>query len=249
MGIIKKAYNSKTWKGVRKFTGDRYGRFNRKSSTFGYNIPKIVSDVKTLGDMINAEKKRIEVVSGLYYVAQNYNVTGSGHNVTDITPVVPQGITYNTRNGSSIKLHSTVMKFNMVQQSQQNTDLRVKIYIFRTKGIPTAFNIANLLDVNPFNNRYDFNSSRNIDKMPQFQILSIRNITIKGDTVGSQTNQKDFMIAWKHKGDSHIRYDKDTFTVTKGQIYMVMVANNGDYGTPQSGVQIQHTLKHFYYDN
>ena len=56
MGIIKSAYNSKVWKGVRKVTGDRYGRYNSKSKSLGYNIPKIVSDVKALGTMINAVK-------------------------------------------------------------------------------------------------------------------------------------------------------------------------------------------------
>lgn len=249
MGIIKQAYNSKVWKGVRKVTGDRYGRFNSKSKTLGYNIPKIVSDVKALGTMINAEKKRQETSTGLYYVAQNLNLTSSGHSTTDLTPVISQGVTYNTRNGSSIKLHSTVMKFQMIQQANQVTDMRVKIYIFKTTGIPSAFNIANFLDVNPFNNRYDFNSSRNIDKMPQFKILQVKNVKIKGDAVANVPNQIEFMIAWKHKGDSHIRYDKDTNVVTKGQIYMVMVADNGDYGTPNSGVTVQHTLRHFYYDN
>lgn len=249
MPILNDAYNSKIWKGVRKVTGDRYGRYNGKSSSLGYNIPKIVSDVKALGAMINAEKKRLEVVSPQYFVAQNLNLTNSGHNITDITPVVSQGVTHNTRNGSSIKLHSTIMKFQMVQQANQVADLKVKIYIIRTTGLPTGFNIANFLDVNPFNSRYDFNSSRNIDRMTMFKIVQTRTITVKGDTATGAVNTKEFMIAWKHKGDSHIRYDKDTNIVTKGQFFMIMVADNGDYGTPQSGVTVQHTLRHFYYDN
>ena len=57
-------------------------------------------------------------------------------------------------------------------------------------------------------------------------------------------------MAWKHKGDSHIRYDKDTNVVTKGQILMIIVADIGDVGAAsQTGVGVQNTTRHFYYDN
>jgi hypothetical protein len=58
------------------------------------------------------------------------------------------------------------------------------------------------------------------------------------------------MIAWKHKGDSHLRYDKDSNSLTKGQFFMICVADNGDIATAvQTGVGIQYTARHFYYDN
>lgn len=248
MGIIGKAYNSKVWKGVRKATGDRYGRYNPKGSTLGYNIPKIIQDVKTIGSMVNAEKKRIEQQPGQFLVGQ-YNNGASGHVVSDMTPIIPQGITIATRNGASIKLHSTVMKFQFTQQVNCITTLRLKVYIVKVVGPTVTPNIANFLDINPFTNAYDINSSRNIDKMVGFKILKVQNVSLKADNISSENAKMEFMIAWKHKGDSHIRYDKDTNTVTKGQILMFLVADNGDFGTLQTAGGVQHTTRHFYYDN
>ena len=250
MGFIKKAYNSTVWKGVRKATGDRYGRFDKKGSTFGYNIPKIVQDIKTIGSMVNAEKKRIEQNVGQVLVGQ-YNTAGvSGHYISDITPIVPQGITIATRNGASIKLHSSVMKFQVAQQTNCITTMRLKVYIVKVIGPPVTPNIANFFDINPFTGAYDINSSRNIDKMVGFKILKVQSVTLKADNISSENSKMEFMMAWKHKGDSHIRYDKDTNTVTKGQILMIIVADIGDSGAVlQTGVGVQNTTRHFYYDN
>ena len=249
MGFVKKAYNSKVWKGVRKFTGDRYGRFNKKGKTFGYNIPKIVQDIKTIGSMVNAEKKRIEQNVGQVLVGQ-YNTVGvSGHYIADITPIVPQGITIATRNGASLKLHSSVMKFQMAQQSNCITTMRIKVFIIKVIGPTVTPNIANFFDINPFTNAYDVNCSRNIDKMVGFKILKVQNATLKADSIATEASKMEFMMAWKHKGDSHIRYDKDTNTVTKGQLLMIIVADTGDVGPASlTGVGIQNTTRHFYYD-
>ena len=248
MGFIQKAYNSKVWKGVRKATGDRYGRFDKKGSTFGYNIPKIVQDIKTIGSMVNAEKKRIEQNVGQVLVAQSNNGV-SAHYISDITPIIAEGITYNTRNGSSIKLHSSVMKFQVAQQANTITTMRLKVFIIKVVGPTVTPNIANFFDVNPFTGYYDINSSRNIDKMVGFKILKVQNVVLKADSVTGEPSKMEFMMAWKHKGDSHIRYDKDTTTVTKGQIIMIIVADSGDVGTPLTGVGVQNTTRHFYYDN
>jgi hypothetical protein len=250
MGILTKAYNSKPWKAVRKVTGDRYGRFNSKSSTLGYNIPKIVSDVKTLATMVNAEKKRIEVQPGQFLLAQSNTTLASGHVLLDLTPTIAQGITYNTRNGSSVKLHSSVMKFQVSQQTNFTSKMKIKIYIVKVIGAPIFLDTGKFLDPNPFTTFYDFNSSRNIDKMSQFKVITTRNYTVQPDNIAGQNNKLEFMIAWKHKGDSHLRYDKDSNSLTKGQFFMICVADNGDIATAvQTGVGIQYTARHFYYDN
>lgn len=248
MKIIKKAYNSKVWKGVRKFTGDRYGRFNSKGKTFGYNIPKIVQDIKTIGSMVNAEKKRLEQNVGQILIGQQNNGV-SAHYISDITPIVPQGITIATRNGASIKLHSSVMRFQVAQQANTITTMRLKVYIIKVVGPTITPAIANFLDVNPFTGFTDINSQRNIDKMVGFKIMKVHNVVLKADSVAGEPSKMEFMMAWKHKGDSHIRYDKDTNTVTKGQILMVIVADSGDVGIPLTGVGVQNTTRHFYYDN
>ena len=250
MGIIKKAYNSKVWKGVRKFTGDRYGRYDKKGATFGYNFPKMAQDIKTIGSMVNAEKKRIEQNVGQVLVGQYNGVGVSGHYISDITPIVPQGITIATRNGASIKLHSSVMKFQVAQQANTITTMRLKVFIIKVIGPTITPNIANFFDINPFTNAYDINSSRNIDKMVGFKILKVQNVTLKADNLATENSKMEFMMAWKHKGDSHIRYDKDTNNVTKGQILMIIVADTGDViNTSSTGVGIQNTTRHFYYDN
>ena len=247
MTFIKKAYNSKVWKGVRKFTGDRYGRFNKKGKTLGYNIPKIIADVKKVATMVNAEKKRIEQNVGQVLVGQ-YIGAASGHYLADITPIIPQGITHTTRNGSSIKLHSSVMKFQLAQQANCITTFRIKVQVIKVIGAPITPNIANILDINPFTNSYDINSSRNIDKMIGFRIIKTKYITLKADSVTGEAAKTEFMMAWKHKGDSHIRYEKDTNTVTKGQFLILIVADTGDTVAQTAG-GIQNTTRHFYYDN
>lgn len=220
----------------------RYGNRNGLST--------LVRDVGYLKSMVNAEKKRqdVSVVSGT--VAQ-FATAASGHYLNDITPIIPQGVTYNTRNGASIKMHSMILKFKFQQQSATINPLRFKIQVYARVGPTTAANIASMFDSNAFvaGSIYDYNSNRNPDSFPNFKLIATRKRTLIGDNISTQTEISDITIPIKFgKKGRHVRYDKDSNSHQTGQLFLVILADSGD-GNANTGCIFGYSQRVFYYDN
>lgn len=262
-------------KGVAKRAGqvalsaakERYGTFTDPK------LANIWKDVMMLKSVINSEKKRIRIASASQQAVSQVNANASGHWALDVTPQPAQGITMSTRNGASIKLHSSYMKFQFYQQTANVHPMRLKLYIIEVRGdpIPAAtaageFFAANqwIAAQNSFIAIRDYNSQRNPDYFRDYRVLAQKGFTLKADNYNGQTMIKDIVVKLKYnrgKGH-HVRFDSDTTTVTQGQLVAFIVADsgnqNGSTGSTLNGIPIaavltgatfNYDLQHYFYDN
>ena len=246
---------------------------NRYGTLKDPKMANILSDIAFLKGIINAEKKRINIVnSGAVALGQVIG-NASGHFALDITPTPSQGATISTRNGSSLKLHSLFAKFQFNQLTNTNHPARLKLYVVQVLGspqlpanIPNQFFMGNRWIAN--NNVgspqiFDYASERNPDYFGQYKVLLTRNIYIQPDSLSGQTMLKDVQIRMKfNRGKGHhIRYNADTNTVANGQLILIITCDSGNAGGTAStlaGVQIQgastaygvnYDIMEYYFDN
>jgi len=263
-----KKYARKAWKVVKKVTGDRYGRGWKQISTKG--IPQMVKDINYLKQAINSEKLRFVIASsatspiGVGQIKAN----APGYFTTDITPTPSQGDGYNNRTGSSIKLHSTNMRFCFTEQNATATTLRFKIFIFKPKmdTLP-ATAVSEIFNANPFTGFIDYNSTRNPDYFKDYQLVRFKRVTIPMNpaSLTGQVGVREARVGLKYKSH-HVRWDKNTSIITGGQLIMVVFCDTGNDGavTPtvapynsqtvpmqnaSSGAFMMYNIEHFYYDN
>lgn len=260
---IKKAIKRvarKTKNTVKWLAKKRYGTFKKPKYV------NLVSDVAKAAIMLNAEKKRFLNTSATPVPVGQVNINSSGNIVQDITPVMVQGVTYNTRNGASIKLTSAFFRFQFYQQGSRSSAMRIKMYFIRVKGSPqtTTEVQSQFLQTNPFvsGSIYDLNSNRNPDFFNQYEVLRTKSIYLKDDNTTNDIVIKDIKVGMKFGKGHHVRFDKDSNTVTQGQLILYIVADSGNISTttgstisniPISGIStgalfnFNHTF--YYYDN
>lgn len=264
----RKSWNkSKLGSTVNRVTGNRYGRGFKQIATKG--VPQMARDIIKLKSMINAEKKNIDLYSAnsLQTVGQ-LNGNSSGFYTLDITPVPTQGTTYSTRNGASIKLSSSFMKFQFYHQTSTVAPVKLKLYIIQTKMTQTNLTtfVQGMFLYNRFlstTNIYDFNSMVNPDYFGLYKILRTKTILIPGDQISGVNMIKDINIAhkWNRTKGHHIRYAGDTNTVLNGQVFLLIFSDSGNISgtastiTPvpiqsaTTGINFNYDIKHYYYDN
>lgn len=228
-------------------------------------LPKLMSDVLTLKKMINAEKKANNGQLFNNSVAQ-VNGNSSGHQSYDVTPLISQGVTGQTRNGNSVKIHSMVFKGQVLQQSANHHQGKLKFQIFLNKGTPftswTSGDVTNILAPNPINTVYDFNSNRSMDTFKNWQLIKTKIINIKQDNYSGVQGWADFVIPIKFKS-YHVKYDdNNTNAITNGQLIMVVTADSGNRNTStasslpdipvtaiNTGFDVKVFQQYWYYDN
>lgn len=267
--FVKRA-GRKAWKAIKKVTGDRYGRGWKQISTKG--IPQMVKDINYLKSAINSEKLRFTLNTSQTAPTAIGQINGNavGYHGQDITPTPSQGDGYNNRTGSSIKLHSSNLRFMFVEQANTMSDLRFKVMLFEVKGKPTtAATAANeIFQANPFTGIIDYNSTRNPDYYKDYKLLRIRHakIPMNPASLVGQTGIKEIRVGMKYKS-RHVRWDKNTSVVTSGQIIMFVFCDSGNCETTAStlvspynntsipvkgvltGGLLNYYIDHFYYDN
>ena len=236
---------------------------NPQTVSTGLSLAKVAYDVARLASMVNAEKKRLDIsISGIPVGQVNINATGSL--VADITPAPAQNVTYNGRVGSSIKLHSSFMQFQLWSQSLSVSEMRGKIEIFIVKGTPQALPgiINSIYEANTFSTVVDYNSERNPDYYGQYLRIYSKKFYLKQESQNNQTAVTSFKIPMKYfrgKGH-HIRYDKNTSSITDGQMVLCVTMDAGNIAASASsltvpvtiatsGALLSYDIKHYYYDN
>lgn len=232
-----------------KFTKQRYGTWKNPK------LMNVVKDIKMLKDVINAEKKRLTItppspVEGQTFVPQRVAQVDyllSGHYFYDLTPKPEQGITYDTRNGSSIKLHSSYIKiqFSQMVLGGFQCPMKLKVFLIQVLGTPQDDLVAftrKILQPNPFvrdaggstTDVRDYQSSWNPDTFGLFKVLSSRTCWIPPDIgATSQNNIRNCELKMKYnKGKGHhVRFDKNTQEITHGQLFLLIVADSGNLNT------------------
>lgn len=257
---------SSTWNKVTKFV--------RKNATARNlsRVVRVVKDVAYLKSMINAEKKRLDIVSNSSLALGQVNANASGQYTMDITPIAPENDTFSGRSGSSIKLHSSYMKFQFWQMSSGVNPTKGMIYLVQVKGAPQtpATFAGNMFMPNQWISLQnsvpllDINSELNPDYFGTYRILKKQRFYVKQDSLGNQHIPVNVTIPMKYyrgKGH-HIRFTGDSNTVVDGQLVMIILVDNGNasitgasslVGIPvqsgATGLYFQYDIKHYYYDN
>jgi hypothetical protein len=261
MGIYRKVR-----KAIRK-AGQRYkAKAGGRQSTGGVRVMKMAKDILYLKSVLNPEKKRFTGGASDIAIGQVNGNTDGGY-FADTTPTPAQGITYDTRNGASIKLHSSMYHFQFTQQVGVVADLKLIVEFFVITGEPyTGFTFRNERFLpNPFiagGDIRDYNTLTNPDNYQKGKCIARRYITIKQDATGSVKNLTDLKIPILHnKGQGHhIRFNKDTQTIESGQMYLMIRADRGNIGAVSTlsgipdvnintGVNMAINVVHYFYDN
>lgn len=261
---FKRLYNSKAGKSIRTATGNRYGRGAKEIISKG--LPQLYKDVMMLKSTINAEKKFIDQVFSNNIAQLSANT--SGFIIGEITPIPTEGITRSTRNGASIKLHSTHMQYQIIPQTSFKGPLKLKIMFIQVIGAPTtSYNpfVYNIFNNNAFVSPsiVDYNSTLNPDAFGTYRILRTFYTTVAPQTETGQIPIKTGTIGMKYnrgKGH-HIRFAGDTNVLADGQIVMILLCDTGNSSSSAStstgvatqtaltGITVQMATRHYYYDN
>lgn len=266
------AYGKMYRRAVKKSGTKKYARKFYKVTGLANPIKKgrisstrIAKDVAMLKKMINAEKKETSEQTYTFDVAQ-VNFNNNGYKTYDVTPIISQGVTGQTRNGNSVKLHSMVFKGQLLQQSNNHHQGKVKIEFFLNKGTPFApwsdTDLPNIYNANTLNTIHDINSTRATDTFKNWIKVGSKTLSVKQDNYSGVQGWRDFVIPLKFKS-YHLKYDDgNTNAIRNGQLIMVVLADSGNSnGTNLStitnipvtailtGFRVVMTQKTWYYDN
>lgn len=234
---------------------------------YAYTAAKIAQ----MASMINAEKKR-NILSGSTIFVGQLNGNTNGYYAFDCTPAPAEGVTSITRNGNSIKLSSSFMRFQFSQQSAVTNPIKIRIRMDLVKGTPqTPGNWpATVLSPNPFvtgGNIIDYNSNTNPDYYGTLQTIFSRSYTLKQDQITGGNTILDVSIPLKYfKGKGHhVRFGSDAaIASSEGQLILFITMDNGNMsatvpttlgGLPlngqgiNTGVYMSYNIIHYFYDN
>ena len=260
-----KKYIRKGVKNVKKLARKRY-----QTKTGGLRWKQVIADVNMLKNTINAEKK----VYNMYVqnaVLGQVNGNSNGHYILDITPIPAQGATSITRNGASIKHHSSHFQMQFAQQSASISPINIRVYLIRTvgvayssvSGVPATF-----MDPNPFisggANIYDYNASRNQDYFKTYKVLRTLEYKLAADTASSQVQIRTVKFGMKYSDElNHVKFTADGATTpASGQLLLFITCDAGNCSTStastltgvpvtavNTGLSLQYNINHYFYDN
>lgn len=180
-----------------------------------------------LKNMVNAEKKMIDNTLLTTTVGQcKINATGAIYQ--DITPVIAQGDGYNARNGRSLKFCGMQLRLQLHQQASVHDGAKFTLYVVIPEDpIPLAQSLLEFFDNDVITGIVDYNSNRNPDFMKNYKIIAKKTMTIRPDNYsGAPQVVRDYQFNLKL--NHHLRYDKNTSTVTEGSMYLFVVCNTGN---------------------
>lgn len=234
------------------------------------NIGQMASDVMMLKKLVNAEKKHTTLSGNALSVGQ-FSGNVAGYYGLEITPTPSAGVSEIQRNGTSIKLVSSFMKFQFVAQSALVNRTRLKVMIIQTSGqYISSINawIADRFKANPFitgGSIIDYNSAWNTNTYGGFRVIRTKYITLQPDANSGETNIQTVNLGIKYnKGKgTHIRYQSGTNTPANTQLFMIVMADTGNANSVtatsgftgiaqtavNTGVNWQYYATHYYIDN
>lgn len=263
---FKKAYYGKNAARKRKNTVKAVKK-GIKYAKQGYAL---ATQVAKMAQMINAEKKRYTLTTTGSGISQCYGATSAGYLINDITPVPAQGTTSVTRNGASIRLHSSLFKMQIFHQSATTAPMKIQMYIVKIKGpyqVASTW-ITNAFQLNPFVLNagspaiIDINSNFNPDYFSGFQIIQKKTLYIPVDSYSGVQTIKTYNIPLRYK-NHHVRFQADgSSTPSIGQIFLVLLADSGNSSgvtastltnvpvtAVNTGCLVDYQIQHYFYDN
>lgn len=262
------------WKKFAKKVARKVGRAVRKRY-YGkgkLNVARIAKDVQMVKNLINVEKKRLEVANtiGTPVTLGQVNGNTSGAQIIDITPLITAGTGNDSRTGNVVKMTSFYHRFQIGQQGNNTKQGRIIIEYWKVKGnnLPaTSATLEKLFNNNVFmtggvgGSYIDYQSSRNPDYFSDFIPIAKKVVYMKADSTSGDLVNQTFAIAKKF--NHHIRYDPGTTNVISGQILMTIRCDVGNRSTTtaytdtgaviegaiSSGYTLQYNYIYYYVDN
>lgn len=169
--------------------------------------------------------------------------TIGGWTAIDITPHPQEGNTFSTREGSSINLMSSFMRFQFSQQSSNTlTPIRIRMVILHTLGAPDVTALTTMTNwylnsalpngsaINSNNGIIDFNSNVSPDYRGQYRKIYEKTTTLHQDSVATGLQVREHQIKLKYnKGLGHtVRFVQNAQVITGGQLTLLLTADAGN---------------------
>lgn len=270
-----KKFAKKTVTAGKRFVKKRYNIGKGKKG--GLNVGALAKDVASLAMMINAEKKVYSITAGNQLASQavaqvTTNTTGS--RIYDITPLISQGATADTRNGDSVKFVSAYFQFMVSQQTATSVGNKVSIELWHYNGgspISETDALNALYQPTVFSSVIDYQSSRNIDRLGDFRIIRKMVVSLPAEQTSGVNVVKYVKMPIKfNKGKGHhVRYVGATITNNpltdivngRSQLFLVYRAESGNRNLTTAstlnipiqavatGLIVQASYSMYYYDN
>lgn len=256
-----------------KYVKNRYGFGKNKA----INTGAIAKDVARLAMMINAEKKIYSITAQNQLASQavgQCTANNTGTRIYDITPLLEQGITANTRNGDSVKFVSAYMQFCVSQQTSTAIANKCSIELWHYNGgspIAEADALTALYQPTVFSTVIDYQSARNIDRLGDFRLIRRMVVSVPGEQLSGNNSVKYINMPVKfNKGKGHhVRYVGPNITNNpltdivngRSQLFLVYRAESGNRNLSTAstlnipiqavatGLIVQASYSMYYYDN
>lgn len=245
-------------KKVVKATGKQLKRRYFKKATPSLNnlrINQVAKDVAVLQSLVNAEKKRVEEPSDqIYTVGQlGLNLNSSGFIIKRAVFEMPEGTGHRERNGNSIKCHSYHMDIRVKSLNSINMN-RMKFYLVKMREPQqhTTINdiVSKFLLPSAFNGKYDYMSPRNYEHYNDFEVIGMKNIYLKPDSITNETPSVVTSIGGKLNFHQRIRETAGTYTnYDLNELFVLAVCERGNTVTPSEELTLEFTGTMYYYDN
>lgn len=205
------------------------------------NISTMLRDVALLKRSLNVEKKNVEFIETQDTAIGQYSGTAdTGQLITDITPVLAQGVGYNQRTGNSVKLVSMSLQGQIKQQTATRHPMRIKVCLFKVIGTPvpvaTIQSGGQIFQTNPLNNTTDYNSDRNVNYFRQYVPIGTKYLYLQPDPVSGEMMIINFRFVMKMS--HHLKWNLDTQNLTNGQLVMMVVCDSGNASTTTAGTNV-----------
>lgn len=241
-------YGRKAWKGIKRFTHDRYGSLSKPK------MQNIMSDLRLLKSVVNSEKHVVSY-SGAGTFAMKNGAT-QGCYVLNVSPNLNQGTGSGNRIGDKVKLSSVQLRCLVKQQLALETGTKFKILLVRQPtshhDLTSVTQLNKFLENDPFYNTVNMFSLRNSlgANYGLFRVIASTTGYCARDSVSGQETQVQKNIF--KKTDFRIQWNTGTTgvaNIAQNPIYMIVIANNGDLGTANGGLDLNYSITWRYYDN
>jgi len=265
----------KAVKAGKRFVKKRYNIGGKKKGPL--NVGALAADVAKMAMMINAEKK-VYAITAQNVLGQPVGVGQVSANVTgtscfDITPLISQGVTAETRNGDSIKLHSAYFQFMVSQQLNGIVGNKACIELWYNNGgavVSASDALAAIYQSTVFSTVIDYQSSRNIDKMGDWRLARRLVVPLPGEQIAGTKPCKyvNMPIKFNRGKGHHVRYAGATIANNpltdlangRSQLFLIYRAETGNKSSTlstlnvpqtgaQTGIDITASFTMYYYDN
>lgn len=247
-----------------------YSRPKPKKSYPKKQNKKLSNRISNLENKVQGEKFRktiTQLASNVGQVLQN----SSGYNIIDITPDPTAGDGYSGRTGSKIRLHSSYFQFQFSDMASSTSNINGRILIFKMNNeiltSTSSWILGQMFNYNTFVGGgfviVDYNSSYNPDYFKQWTLIREKKFKHNADNISGQRIITNVKIPIKYnRGKGHtVQWDKNTTTLVDGQIFCLILLDNGNNSTVAStlsniantaastGLSLNYTVDHYYYDN